>query len=207
MSTAGGLRVLLLSPYPDPGLDGTLRACGDRVVQLAGTLAGSGLDPADFDWTLCHGHEEPLPAETLVRARGRIAGLHLGLLPAVRGAQPLLWSLAEGVPGGVSLHYLDSGITTGDLIAQREAVLSDAETLEAAQGRLRRAAEALFAAIWPELRRDRARRWVQPEGVAPRTARDLDALRRLMPQGWQTTVGEMRRLAQAGRGASLVAAA
>src|ERR1700694_5912727 len=41
--------------------------------------------------------------------------LHTALLPYNRGAHPNVWSIAEGTPAGVTLHYIDEGVDTGDI--------------------------------------------------------------------------------------------
>jgi len=47
-------------------------------------------------------------------------GIHFGLLPANRGGAPLNWALIRGEKKwGISLIYLDRGIDTGDIIAQK----------------------------------------------------------------------------------------
>lgn len=44
---------------------------------------------------------------------------HPSLLPYNRGRHYNFWALVEQVPFGVSLHFIDEGIDTGDIVAQR----------------------------------------------------------------------------------------
>ena len=44
---------------------------------------------------------------------------HPSLLPYNRGKHPNFWALVEQVPFGVSLHFVDDGVDSGDIIAQR----------------------------------------------------------------------------------------
>jgi methionyl-tRNA formyltransferase len=46
--------------------------------------------------------------------------LHPSLLPHNRGTWPELWALIDQTPAGITLHYMDEGVDTGDIIAQRE---------------------------------------------------------------------------------------
>lgn len=50
----------------------------------------------------------------------RILHIHPGVVPAMRGSDGLLWSLAVRGKPGASCFYMDSGIDTGPLIASRE---------------------------------------------------------------------------------------
>lgn len=45
---------------------------------------------------------------------------HAGALPFYRGRNPLNWALINGEPSfGITVHYVDEGIDTGDIIEQR----------------------------------------------------------------------------------------
>lgn len=45
-----------------------------------------------------------------------VINVHLGLLPEIRGMSSPEWSLLQGVPVGVTIHYMDSGIDTGRIL-------------------------------------------------------------------------------------------
>jgi len=49
-----------------------------------------------------------------------VINVHLGLLPHVRGMSSPEWSLLQGVPVGITIHYMDSGIDTGRILLCRE---------------------------------------------------------------------------------------
>ena len=58
--------------------------------------------------------------ETLGIFANKLANLHLSYLPWGRGAHPNAWALAEGHPCGITLHLVDHGVDTGDILAQAE---------------------------------------------------------------------------------------
>ncbi|HUU28951.1 MAG TPA: formyl transferase [archaeon] len=45
---------------------------------------------------------------------------HPGILPKYRGNNPVEWALLYGDPLGVTIHFMDKGIDTGDLVLCRE---------------------------------------------------------------------------------------
>lgn len=45
---------------------------------------------------------------------------HIGYLPTGRGADPAVWSIVNTEPAGVTMHWIDAGIDTGPIIAQRK---------------------------------------------------------------------------------------
>jgi methionyl-tRNA formyltransferase len=48
-----------------------------------------------------------------------VLNAHPGLLPDYRGVDVIPWALHNGDPLGVSVHHVDAGIDTGDIVAQR----------------------------------------------------------------------------------------
>jgi methionyl-tRNA formyltransferase len=60
------------------------------------------------------------PPALLALPRFGCLNLHPSLLPAYRGPAPLFWQIRHGQKrGGVTLHFLDEGIDSGDIVAQR----------------------------------------------------------------------------------------
>ena len=44
---------------------------------------------------------------------------HPGLLPAYRGVDVIPWAILNGDPVGVTVHFVDPGVDTGDIVTQR----------------------------------------------------------------------------------------
>ena len=74
--------------------------------------------------------------------------LHPSLLPYNRGYWPEVWALIEQTPAGVTLHYMDDKVDTGDIIAQREVPRLWSDTGETL---LRRIEETGFSLLKEEL--------------------------------------------------------
>lgn len=81
-----------------------------------------------------------------------IINLHPAYLPYNRGAYPNVWSIVDETPAGVTLHYIDAGVDTGDLIAQQEVLIEPVDTGETLYHKLERACVALFKETWPLVR-------------------------------------------------------
>lgn len=59
------------------------------------------------------------PASVLQLPRYGCLNLHPSLLPAYRGPAPLFWMARQGErQAGVTLHFMDQGADTGDIVAQ-----------------------------------------------------------------------------------------
>jgi len=103
--------------------------------------------------------------------------LHPGLLPYGRGAYPNVWSIVERTPAGVTLHRMDQGVDTGEILGQREVVVEPVDTGETLYRKLERAGLEVFQELWPLVRKGELKGRAQPsgEGTAHR-ARDVDRI-------------------------------
>jgi methionyl-tRNA formyltransferase len=54
-----------------------------------------------------------------------VLNAHLGRLPEIRGMSSPEWSLLCGIPLGITVHFIDSGIDTGPILIRREFAASD----------------------------------------------------------------------------------
>ena len=58
-------------------------------------------------------------SEDILKKKKNIINLHVSYLPYNRGAHPNFWSFAENTPSGVTIHKIDKGIDTGNIIYQK----------------------------------------------------------------------------------------
>ena len=101
--------------------------------------------------------------EFIAMLRHGVVNLHPALLPYNRGQYPNVWSIVEGTPAGVTLHYIDEGVDTGDIIAQREVPVEPVDTGATLYRRLELASTELFKEMWTLIR----------AGVAPHLKQTL----------------------------------
>src|SRR5262245_42249762 len=77
-----------------------------------------------------------------------VVNLHPALLPWNRGAHPNVWSIVDRTPAGATLHWMDSGVDTGDIIAQATTEIAAEDTGETLYRKLEKDALALFQQTW-----------------------------------------------------------
>jgi phosphoribosylglycinamide formyltransferase-1 len=131
-----------------PGAGALERAASagvDTAVFPADAFADRiGRDAAMGDWIESHhphlvvlaGYMQLLSPSFVARFRNRIVNIHPALLPAFPGLDAVGQALAAGVETtGVTVHFVDEGVDTGPVIAQREVPIPAGvarEELEAA---------------------------------------------------------------------------
>jgi methionyl-tRNA formyltransferase len=107
--------------------------------------------------------------------------LHPALLPYNRGACPNVWSIVERTPAGVTLHFIDPGIDTGDIISQREIAVEAVDTGATLHVKLEDAALTLFKETWPQIGTGQFPRKPQVEGGTYHRVADVEAIDRIDP--------------------------
>jgi methionyl-tRNA formyltransferase len=90
--------------------------------------------------------------------------LHPAFLPYNRGNYPNVWSIVEKTPGGVTLHYINEGLDTGDIIAQEKVAVEITDTGGTLYRKLELRALELFQRTWPSIE----------TGQAPRRPQDAE---------------------------------
>jgi methionyl-tRNA formyltransferase len=108
-----------------------------------------------------------------------VINLHPSYLPYNRGQYPNVWSIVEGTPAGVTLHYIDEGLDTGDIVAQREVTVSATDTGASLYGKLEQAGLQLFCDEWPNIASGNASRWHQTGNATSHRTKDVDTIDRI----------------------------
>lgn len=100
-----------------------------------------------------------------------VINLHSSYLPFNRGSYPNVWSIIDNTPAGVTLHYIDMGIDTGDIIARKLVEVEPIDTGETLYRKLEMASVKLFTETWPLVMSGRIGR--TPQSTAPGTSHTI----------------------------------
>lgn len=91
----------------------------------------------------------------LSSARLGFINTHPSLLPYNRGKHYNFWALVEQAPFGVSLHFVDEGIDSGDVIAQSQIFYDWEDTGESLYLKAQEEIFLLFTKEYPRIREGR----------------------------------------------------
>ncbi|HEX8076951.1 MAG TPA: phosphoribosylglycinamide formyltransferase [Chthoniobacterales bacterium] len=118
-----------LEPNVEMELVGVLRQAGVELVALAGFMRVL---------------KEPM----LAAFPRRIINIHPSLLPKFPGIEAWKQALAAGEKvTGCSVHYVDAGIDSGEIIAQRKVPVLPGDTAESLHARIQVAERALYPEV------------------------------------------------------------
>ena len=143
------MKILLLGPVRrNANIKNFLTSHGNDVSISTAEITLEQLEKGNVDWVISSGYAPIIKEPIILKYKNRIINLHNSLLPYGKGIYPNLWSFIEGTPSGVSIHYIDSDIDTGDIIVQKEVVFSTDDTLKTSHDKLMIELENLFCENW-----------------------------------------------------------
>jgi methionyl-tRNA formyltransferase len=184
------MNVLFLGPSDSPVLE-FLKSSESDVVQTMEPIDEPFLDGHRSEFLVSHGYRHIIKPGVLDRFPRRAVNLHISYLPWNRGADPNLWSIIENTPKGVSIHYLNAGIDTGDLIAQKLVEFAPGETLRTSYERLQAELAQLFAANWGRIRAGTCVATKQAGAGSFHRVAHREKVAHLLTNGWDTSVAEL----------------
>jgi methionyl-tRNA formyltransferase len=92
--------------------------------------------------------------------------LHPAFLPFNRGAHPNVWSIVDRTPAGVTVHFIDEGVDTGDIVCQKKVPILATDTGESLYHKLESAGLELLQEAWPTIANGKFKRTPQPADSA-----------------------------------------
>jgi phosphoribosylglycinamide formyltransferase-1 len=115
------------------------------------------------EWIVLAGFMRILTPEFLRAFPGRVINIHPSLLPAFPGTNAMKQALDHGVKvTGCTVHFVDEGVDSGPIIAQRAVPVLPADDESSLAERMHRAEHELFVEVLVGL----ANGSLQPRGVA-----------------------------------------
>ena len=102
-------------------------------------------DTKNIDHIISFGYKHIITEDVIKSFNSKIINLHISYLPYNRGYHPNFWSFKDNTLKGVTIHLIDKGIDTGDILLQKEIEFTDEEdTLSKTYNRLIKEIQNLF---------------------------------------------------------------
>jgi phosphoribosylglycinamide formyltransferase-1 len=116
------------------------------------------LRDADVDLVVLAGFMRVLKQVMLDAFAGRIINIHPSLLPKFPGLEAWTQALnAQETVTGCTVHYVDAGVDTGPILAQRTVPILPDDTPGRLHARIQAAEHALLPAVIAEIAHERRR--------------------------------------------------
>lgn len=187
------MNILYLGPKRDSFIS-KLKIYGDNFIVLENKLSADYVIENKIDLIISYGYRYIISKEVINIMNNKIINLHISYLPWNRGADPNFWSFIENTKKGVSIHLIDEGIDTGDIIIQKELTFDDNETLRTSYNKLSMEIETLFVENWSEIRIGNYVPIKQNSNEGSiHYSRDKQQYEYLLTDGWDTPIIKIKK--------------
>ena len=153
---------------------------GETVGFVSGKISAHEVKRYDPDIIVSYNYAHILSKEIIDHPKHGVVNLHISYLPWNRGQDPNFWSHLEGTPKGVTIHYIDEGVDTGDIIVQRKVFFSANVTLRTSYEKLQSTIQELFREVWPQIKKGNAPRKKQIGTGTHHFTHDIDEYKHLL---------------------------
>ena len=103
---------------------------------------------SNIELVILSGYMRILTSTFVSKWKGRLINIHPSLLPKYPGAHAHRDALADGAKiTGCTVHLVDEGVDTGQILAQEEVEILDGDTIEILQERVKKLEHQLYPKI------------------------------------------------------------
>jgi len=106
-----------------------------------------------------------------------VINCHPSLLPYNRGAFPAAWSIMDGSPSGVTIHFMDEGVDTGSILIQTPVQAFSSDTSGTLYARTLETLYETFTMHWSEIREGTIQSIAQTDTGTYHSSREFHQLR------------------------------
>ena len=184
------MKILLLGPaWRNAELKTYLEYLGDECLMSQDEITPEFIDREGIQVILSAGYHLRIKPDVIAAADGFVVNLHATYLPWGKGIGTTFFAYLLGHPTGVSVHYIDNKIDTGDIIVQRPLDRMPKDTLRTFYHFILDETEKLFRENWPAIREGKAPRITQSDfdvDVPYFSRTDSEAFMDQLPKKWDT---------------------
>lgn len=149
------------------------------------------------DIILSSGYDRLLKPKTIQKFPNRLINLHAAYLPWARGIGTTLFATMLRYPYGVSVHFIDEGLDTGQIIARKLVQTERSDTLRTLYSKLLSATENLFFESFSKIFAGQAIGTPQGElgEISTRRSRlQFESVMDVCPDGYDTLITDLEKL-------------
>lgn len=179
------------------GLYQWLRSREEKVYRFENKMTKELVEQLKPAFIISFNYRHIIPEEVLQMMPGKVINLHTSYLPYNRGSSPNFFSFLEDTPKGVTIHLMDRGLDTGDILCQRELLFDEEkETFASSYDKLIEAITELFKENWEAMKRGEILPMKQVGEGTYHKMKDLEAIREQCPFRWSDVIAEYKRKLQ-----------
>lgn len=169
---------------------------GDEITIFFDKINAEFVKDKKIDFIISDRYEYLIKEDVISLLQDKIINLHPSLLPWSRGYYPNFWSIFDDTPKGVSIHKIDKGIDTGDILVQKEIFFEDEDTLKTTYHKVRVAIVNLLFDNWIKIKNFELKGFKKNDVKGTHHyKKDFDEISHLIKKnGWNTKILEIKEI-------------
>mgnify|MGYP003109497420 CR=1 FL=1 len=145
-----------------------------------------------FNKVVSFGYPHILKSDIINIVNSPIINLHISYLPYNRGCHPNFYSFLHNTPKGVTIHYIDEGIDTGNIILQKEINFPlEENTLHKTYKFLIENIQDLFISNYKDILNDKIISTPQKGKGTLHYKKELSIYKNILTEGWDTKINKI----------------
>lgn len=170
-----------------------LKNLEEDVLLFTEKISESFLKEYNPDFIISYNYEYIIMNELLIMYPNKFINLHTSYLPWNKGTKPNFWSFCYDTPKGVTIHYIDKGVDTGDILIQKEVFMSEDETLYTSYKKLNSEIQSLFMENWIKIKKNELVPIRQVEKGSINYIKDFEKVKKITePSNWNISVKKLK---------------
>lgn len=147
-----------------------------------------------FEFLISFNYRYILKKKIIDLFKHKALNCHISYLPWNKGAHPNFWSFYDNTKKGISIHVLDGGVDTGDLIFQKKVLFTNKDTLFTSHKKLNKEMENYLIKKLPLILKDDYKTKKQIKGGTFHYKKDINVYLRKIKNLYRMEISDVKRL-------------
>ena len=165
---------------------------GNTVIRYEEKLNKELVEKYQFDFLISFGYRYMISKQVLTLFNNNAINLHISYLPWNKGSDPNLWSILDNTPKGVTIHKIDEGLDTGEILFQRKIIFQENDTLKSSYDKLQNELLKLFEENWENIKDKKVIPMKQIGVGSYHKSSDKNNYLKLLTNGWDTKINILK---------------
>ena len=191
--------ILFLGNYKDNNILNWLKQQNENLIYEDNSIDLKYIQSINPDFVISYNYKSIIGKKTInfiQKRKIKAINLHISYLPYNRGSYPNVWSFLKNTPKGISIHDIDSGIDSGDILCQKKIIFDEnQETLKSSYHHLQNEIFKLFQKNWDKIKLGQLIGVPQKSGGSFHYKRELnDFIPFLEERNWDISIESLKKL-------------
>ena len=170
-----------------------LKEQGECVYKIQNKLSLDMVKALEPSFIISFNYRHLVKKDVLDYMQGKVINLHTSYLPFNRGSSPNFFSFLDDTKKGVTIHVMDAGLDTGDILCQKELEFDETtETFVSTYDKLLLEMKDLFKENWAAMKAGKIEARKQEGDGTYHQLKELEEIRSKVSFSWTDTVSSFK---------------